>query len=111
MRTFASNKDFIDTTLIRLYRQCKFKYCSNLKLGALVELKQQRLDGTIQPAAWITDDIKYVCFGDHNKAYFFDRELLIRISDTKVIKYYEATKTYGFHLDLHELEEYCTFSY
>lgn len=111
MKTFASNKDFVDSTLIRLYRQTKFKYCSDIKLGALVEMSQIHLDGTVKPAAWLTDDIKYVAFGDSTIAYFFDKELLIKISHTKVIKDYPKTKTKGFHLTQHELEEYCTFSY
>ncbi len=109
MSTFSKNKTFKENTLIRLYTSTKFKYCSDIKLGALIEMEQIHLDGTVKPAAWLTDDIKYVAYGDDKEVYFFDRELLIKISHTKVIKDYPKTKTKGFHLTQKELKEYCSF--
>ena len=70
METFNKNKKFKSDTLMRLYNTTKFKFCSDIKLGALVEVEQVHLDGSTKPAAWITEDVKYIAYGDENEVYF-----------------------------------------
>jgi len=112
MNTFTDNKKFKNDTLLRLYNITKFKYCSKIELGALVEMEQIHLDGSIKPAAWVSDDnIKYVAFGNQDKVFFFDKQKLIKISKTKQIKLYEKTKTKGFYLTLHEIETFSNFNF
>ena len=109
MKTYSDNKDFKSNTLLRLYNITKFKYCSKIELGALIEMEQINLDGIAKPAAWLTDDCLYVAFGNENRVFFFERQRLLKISKTKQIKLYENTKTKGFHLTFHELESYASF--
>ena len=111
METFNKNKKFKSDTLMRLYNTTKFKFCSDIKLGALVEVEQVHLDGSTKPAAWITEDVKYIAYGDENEVYFFNKQLLINMSHTKVLKQYPKTKTKGFHLTQQELKEHCSFSF
>lgn len=111
METFKKNKDFIYKTIDRLYKETRFKFCSQLELGALVELEQQHLDGSTKPAAWITEDKKYVAYGNGEVVYFMSREKLFKMSKIKTVKYYKKTKTRGFHITQEELKNECSFNF
>lgn len=109
MKTFEKHNEFKFDTMMRLNAITKFKLCSRLELGALVELEQEHLNGDLKPAAWITEDITYVAFGNNEKTYFLSKDKLVKISKIKTPKYYEKTKTTGFRLDVSELEKYSEF--
>ena len=111
MQTYKQNDEFKLNTLKRLGRKSKFKLCNNIAIGALVEMSQIHLDGGDCQAAWLTEDVEYIIFGDNLKCFVFTKDKLIKISTTKKIKDYPKTKTKGFHLTLNELNENCLFSF